>query len=67
MRTKKYIKHITCRVDGETDMMIERLTCSLEINKSELIRECIKLYYESIWLKHIFLKQKVLQGGFDEA
>lgn len=48
MKAKRYIKHITCRVDEETDMMIDRLTCSLEVNKSELIRECIKMYYLSI-------------------
>ena len=44
-RSKKYIKHHTFRCDNETDMMIERLICSLEVNKSELIRECIKKYY----------------------
>ena len=35
MKAKRYIKHITCRVDEETDMMIDRLTCSLEVNKSD--------------------------------
>lgn len=48
MKRKKYIKHITCRVDTETDNIIEILTGSLQITKSELIRESLKTYYDCI-------------------
>lgn len=48
MIRKKYTSRYSFRCDNEIEDMIEDLMNKLDLNKSELLRECVRNYYDSL-------------------
>lgn len=47
MNRKRLVLHYGFRCDSKTQQMLVELGNELELNKSEVIRECIRNYYDS--------------------